>query len=98
MLRKHLPTILGGMAASFCLALPFAAAAQAKDPQAEQIAKRNATEKSLEEVAVVDRKVMVKMRDGKRMAADIYRPKGAGKVPTIFSRTPYNFKIGRAHV
>ena len=32
------------------------------------------------------------MRDGKRMAADIYRPKNAtGKVPVIFVRTPYNF-------
>src|ERR1043165_9536348 len=35
---------------------------------------------------------MVRMRDGKRMAADIYRPKDAAKkYPTIFVRTPYNF-------
>ena len=32
------------------------------------------------------------MRDGKRMAADIYRPKDTSKkYPIIFSRTPYNF-------
>ena len=55
---------------------------------------REATEKELENVAVVDRKVMVPMRDGKRMAADIYRPRNAaGKVPIIFVRTPYNFNF-----
>jgi putative CocE/NonD family hydrolase len=53
---------------------------------------RNATEAELESVAIIDRKVMVKMRDGKRMAADIYRPKDTSKkYGTIFVRTPYNF-------
>ena len=34
----------------------------------------------------------IPMRDGKRMAADLYRPKDASKkYPTVFSRTPYNF-------
>ena len=56
------------------------------------IAKRTAIEQELESVAIIDRKVMVKMRDGKRMAADIYRPKDMSKkYPIIFSRTPYNF-------
>ncbi|GGD39025.1 CocE/NonD family hydrolase [Muriicola marianensis] len=45
----------------------------------------------LEEIAVVDQKVMMPMRDGIRLATDIYRPKGDGKFPIIFSRTPYNF-------
>ncbi|NER11287.1 hypothetical protein SAMN06265375_103358 [Muriicola jejuensis] len=45
----------------------------------------------LEEVAVVEQKVMMPMRDGIRLATDIYRPKGDRKVPIIFSRTPYNF-------
>ena len=31
------------------------------------------------------------MRDGLRLATDIYRPKTDEKVPIIFSRTPYNF-------
>lgn len=31
------------------------------------------------------------MRDGIRLATDIYRPKTDRKVPIIFSRTPYNF-------
>ncbi|HTK25629.1 MAG TPA: CocE/NonD family hydrolase, partial [Pyrinomonadaceae bacterium] len=61
---------------------------------AETRAKRNAIESELESVAVIDRKVMVPMRDGKRMAADIYRPKDTSKkYPIIFSRTPYNFNF-----
>src|SRR5579871_1012274 len=55
-------------------------------------AERNAIEKELESIAIIDRKVMVPMRDGKRMAADIYRPKDTSKTyGTIFVRTPYNF-------
>lgn len=58
------------------------------------IAKRQEIEQQLEAVAVIDRKVMVPMRDGKRMAADIYRPKDTSKqYPIIFSRTPYNFNF-----
>ncbi|WP_405225650.1 CocE/NonD family hydrolase [Dokdonia sp. Asnod1-B02] len=45
----------------------------------------------LEQIAIVDQKVMMPMRDGIRLATDIYRPKTSGKVPIIFSRTPYNF-------
>ena len=49
-------------------------------------------ETALESIAVIDRKVMVPMRDGLRMAADVYRPKNvAGPVPIVFVRTPYNF-------
>src|SRR5499427_6450342 len=60
----------------------------------EQIAQRNQREQELESIAVIDRKVMVPMRDGKRMAADVYRPKdGSKKYPTVFSRTPYNFNF-----
>ncbi|MBT8300266.1 MAG: CocE/NonD family hydrolase [Maribacter sp.] len=46
---------------------------------------------ALNEIAIVDQKVMMPMRDGIRLATDIYRPKSAEKVPIIFSRTPYNF-------
>lgn len=45
----------------------------------------------LEAIAVVDQKVMMPMRDGIRLATDIYRPKTDELVPIIFSRTPYNF-------
>ena len=72
--------------------LGLARGANAND--AETRAKRNAIESELESVAVIDRKVMVPMRDGKRMAADIYRPKDTSKkYPIIFSRTPYNFNF-----
>jgi uncharacterized protein len=47
--------------------------------------------KELEEIAIIDQKVMMPMRDGIRLATDIYRPKTDKKVPIIFSRTPYNF-------
>jgi predicted acyl esterase len=37
---------------------------------------------------------MVPMRDGRRMATDVYRPKDASKkYPAIFVRTPYNFNF-----
>ena len=49
----------------------------------------------LEEIAIVDQKVMVTMRDGIRLSTDIYRPKTDKKVPIIFSRTPYNFNSWR---
>ena len=58
----------------------------------ELIARRNAIEAELQSIAVVERKVMVPMRDGKRMQADVYRPKDSSKkYPIILSRTPYNF-------
>ena len=49
----------------------------------------------LNEIAIVDQNVMMPMRDGIRLATDIYRPKGNVKVPVIFSRTPYNFNTWR---
>ncbi len=59
---------------------------------AEQVQQRWDLERELAAVAVIERKVMVSMRDGQQMAADIYRPKDATKTyPTIFVRTPYNF-------
>jgi hypothetical protein len=60
----------------------------------EQAAKRQETEDELQSIAVVERKVMMPMRDGVRLATDIYRPKDATKkVPAIFVRTPYNFNF-----
>jgi len=45
----------------------------------------------IQEIAIIEEKVMMPMRDGLRLATDIYRPKTDQKVPIIFSRTPYNF-------
>ena len=48
--------------------------------------------KWLEKHAEVDESVMVPMRDGVRLATDVYRPKTIKQtLPTIFWRTPYNF-------
>ncbi|HET6829482.1 MAG TPA: CocE/NonD family hydrolase, partial [Ramlibacter sp.] len=37
----------------------------------------------------VQRDVMVPMRDGVRLATDIYMPQGKGPFPVILERTPY---------
>jgi putative CocE/NonD family hydrolase len=81
-----------------CVAVFTAAAPSAQPPRgtltpAEQ-ARRWDTERELQKIAVVDRKVMIPMRDGVRLATDVYRPKDApGKVPTVWVRTPYNFNF-----
>ena len=55
-------------------------------------AKRWAIENELQTLAVISRKVMIPMRDGIRIPADIYYPKSASsKYPAIWVRTPYNF-------
>jgi uncharacterized protein len=69
-----------------------AAAGQQQAANAELMARRWQLERALDSIAVVDRKVMVPMRDGVRLATDVYRPKhAAAPVPTIFVKTPYNF-------
>ena len=71
---------------------PTLLAQRGGDSRDAQIATNNALEKELESVAIIDRKVMIPMSDGKLMAADIYRPKDESKkYGTIFVRTPYNF-------
>lgn len=52
----------------------------------------------LERIATADTMLMMPMRDGVRLATDIYRPKdAAGKVPVIFIKTPYDFnEVGGA--
>ena len=55
----------------------------------DQAARRWETEKELQSIAVVERKVMMPMRDGVRLATDIYRPKNAtAPVPTIWCARP----------
>ncbi|HJS74689.1 MAG TPA: CocE/NonD family hydrolase, partial [Vicinamibacteria bacterium] len=75
------------------LLLPAFAAAQPRPPLTpEQIAERQALEDEIQEIAVVERKIMVPMRDGVRLATDVYRPRNApGKLPIVWVRTPYNF-------
>ena len=72
--------------------IPSASAQPRNAPDPQLISARNAIEKQLESIAVIERKLMVPMRDGKRMATDVYRPKDPSKkYPVIFVRTPYNF-------
>jgi putative CocE/NonD family hydrolase len=71
----------------FLLALTLSAQPTPLSPE-----RRVEIEKELNEVAIIERKLMVPMRDGKSMATDVYRPKDTSKkVGAIFSRTPYNF-------
>src|SRR5690348_5817958 len=81
--------VLGAVVA---LAPGSASAQRRNEPDTALIRQRWDREHELESIAVIDRKVMVPMRDGVRMATDVYRPKNAsGPVPIVFVRTPYNF-------
>jgi putative CocE/NonD family hydrolase len=85
--------------AIFLIITLSALAWQRSNPDTDLIKKRQALEKELQGIATIERKMMVPMRDGKRMAADIYRPKDdSRKYATIFSRTPYNFNFWDVHL
>ena len=76
----------------------FVTAQQQTSLTAAEKQKRIDTENELQSIAVVERKVMMPMRDGVRLATDIYRPKNASaKVPTVWVRTPYNFNFWDIH-
>ena len=45
---------------------------------------------------LVEKNVMVAMKDGTKLATDIYRPQSRWKFPVILARTPYN-KSGSTH-
>ena len=80
------------LASGLGMAIP--AAQRRSELTEEQRAKRTELEEELQSLAVVERKVMMPMRDGVRLATDIYRPKdAAGGVPIVFVRTPYNFNF-----
>jgi uncharacterized protein len=86
--RRLLPSTV----AAVVLAAAALVAQRGVGLSADQSAQRWKIERELQSVAVVERKVMMPMRDGVRLATDVYRPRsGTGKVPTIFVRTPYNF-------
>lgn len=76
----------------FSLAIQIASGQGRQAVSPELVAQRNKLEAELHSIAVVQRKLMIPMRDGKRMAADLYYPKDTSKkYPTVFVRTPYNF-------
>src|SRR5205809_6700499 len=92
---RHL--VVATFIATFSAALVVRAQQQAPLSAAETT-RRCDIEHELQSIAVVERKVMMAMPDGVRLATDIYRPKNAGaNVPTIWVRTPYNFNFWDVH-
>ena len=87
-----LATLLPGLA---LLALPFAGLPAPAQAQAE--AETADPHEALREIAVIDRMVMMPMRDGIQLATTVIRPRGSedAPVPTIFVRTPYNMNPWR---
>lgn len=84
--------------AVIALLLFLAAPAFAQGRTPEELAtlrtQRDSMEKELQSIAVVERKIMLPMRDGVRIQMDVYRPKNAtAGVPAIFVRTPYNMNF-----
>ena len=77
---NHASRAISGAALLFSL-LAAPVVAQDSDPN---LAKFNALTES-------DTMVMVPMRDGVRLATDVYLPKGEGPFPVVFVKTPYNF-------
>jgi putative CocE/NonD family hydrolase len=93
-MRKSIVRVILVIAILCAGAIATVRAQQGAPLTTEQKEQRLQTEKELESAAVIERKVMVPMRDGVRLATDIYRPKNAsGKVPIIWVRTPYNFNF-----
>jgi putative CocE/NonD family hydrolase len=86
---------LPGLAFALAVTCAVNAAAQGRAPRdTALVARRDSLERELQRIAVVDRKLMVAMRDGAKMQFDVYRPKNAnGPVPAIFVRTPYNMNF-----
>jgi hypothetical protein len=95
---RHVPFTVAALAlAALAIAGPSAAQGGATLPDSVR-ARRRAIENELQSLAVVERKVMIPMRDGVRIQADIYHPKDASrKYPAIWVRTPYNFNWWDVH-
>ncbi len=91
----HRAVIAVAVVAALLVASPTPLRAQRRAPLTpEQMEERQKLEDELQDIAVVERKVMVPMRDGVHLATDVYRPRNApGKLPIIFVRTPYNFNF-----
>src|SRR5262250_923850 len=93
-MRKKILWTLILVGVGFAAAIQIASGQRRGAATPDEIARRHAIEKELQEIAIVERKLMVPMRDGKRMATDVYRPKDSSKkYPTVFVRTPYNFNF-----
>ena len=82
-------------AAGLSIAAANPALAQPRAPLTDdEKAKRWEVENELSSLAIIERKLMIPMRDGVRIAADVYHPKDTSrKYPAIWVRTPYNFNF-----
>jgi hypothetical protein len=97
-MANQLHRVTVAVVTSVVLASALVSAQQRGTLTPAESAQRVEAERELQALAVVDRKVMMPMRDGVRLATDIYRPKNAGaRVPTVFVRTPYNFNFWDVH-
>ena len=94
-IMRHVLRAAAVTAVGLCATIPRAATAQPAAPRdSALVARRDSLEGELQRLAVVERKLMIPMRDGARMQFDVYRPKNAaGPVPAIFVRTPYNMNF-----
>lgn len=91
-MKKSIDTMILAVAIACAVPVGGVRGRQSTALTPEQRDQRWETERELESTAIIERKVMVPMRDGVRLATDVYRPKNAsGKVPAIWVRTPYNF-------
>lgn len=81
------------LAAALGTAATSPAIAQIRAPMTDsEKAKRWEVENELASLAIIERKLMIPMRDGVRIATDVYHPKDTSKkYPAIWVRTPYNF-------
>ena len=94
MINKSMRLVFCSTAIAIAGATAIGIAQRGAPLTAEQTARRWEMEKELQSLAIVERKVMMPMRDGVRLATDIYRPKNeTGPVPIVFVRTPYNFNF-----
>ena len=68
---------------AFCLALLFAGSesvhSQRRQATPQDLQRRRDIEAELQSIAIVERKLMIPMRDGTRIATDVYRPKDTSK-------------------
>jgi len=89
--RKMIVVLILAAVAVSSMMVPLLA--QSRPPLTEEEkAKRWAVENELASLAVIERKLMIPMRDGVHIAADLYYPKDSSKkYPAIWMRTPYNF-------
>ena len=76
------------------LLLVVAAPALAQNLTEDEKTARWALENELQSIAIVERKLMISMRDGIRIPVDVYRPRDTSKrYPSIWIRTPYDFNF-----